>query len=169
MELPGKIEDVAFLEAALKSGGNANLITKRFSNTYGKGWFGDETKRDFEERSYEVACDINGVLEQRKVKFIYDKRVPSGKIVVKGESILKDIIRCCPYISDGISKLMVGTPMATRFEVVNVSPNGHDDLQVKYNCPFCRETILHKCGKNKGGENDKKTDSNVNSVGSNPI
>jgi len=92
-------------------------------------------------RSYNTVLVTKEYSEQLKIKFSYDGRTGFGRIYPFLENGIKDIFKCVPDVSLGISELHVGEPISAKSTVLKADGK----LSVEFTCPFCRGIEQHIC------------------------
>jgi hypothetical protein len=98
----------------------------------------------FITRIYKTSMNIGGIFREARIKFIYDKRDDSGKVVIAVPDEYKNILRPIPNPALGISELLVGERVSTSCNVCRVTEGG---LGVNIVCPFCKGMEQHICKK----------------------
>lgn len=144
--LKGSLGEVALWEGIIR-GCDPNLsIEKRNGNQIFAKW-----ERDTEQengpvitRVYKTTITINGIMREARIKFIYDGREGTGKVVIAMPNEYKGILRPIPNPALGITELLIGERVHTNCSVCKIPEGG---LGVNIVCPFCKGMEQHICKK----------------------
>jgi hypothetical protein len=144
--LKGSLGEVALWEGIIR-GCDPNLsIEKRNGNQIFAKW-----ERDTEQengpvitRVYKTTITINGIMREARIKFIFDGREGTGKVIIAMPNEYKGILRPIPNPALGITELLVGERVSTSCNVCKIPEGG---LGVNIICPFCKGMEQHICKK----------------------
>jgi hypothetical protein len=144
--LKGSLGEVALWEGIIR-GCDPNLsIEKRNGNQIFAKW-----ERDTEQengpvitRVYKTTITINGIMREARIKFIFDGREGTGKVIIAMPNEYKGILRPIPNPALGITELLVGERVSTSCNVCKIPEGG---LGVNIVCPFCKGMEQHICKK----------------------
>jgi hypothetical protein len=144
--LKGSLGEVALWEGIIR-GCDPNLsLEKRNGNQIFAKW-----ERDTEQengpvitRVYKTTITINGIMREARIKFIFDGREGTGKVIIAMPNEYKGILRPIPNPALGITELLVGERVSTSCNVCKIPEGG---LGVNIICPFCKGMEQHICKK----------------------
>jgi hypothetical protein len=143
--LKGSVKEVALWEGIIRGCDPSLALEKRNGNQplFAK-WVKDTEQENGPviTRVYKTNIMIDGMAREARIKFIYDGREDTGKIVIAMPNEYKGILRPIPNPALGITELLVGERVHTSCSVCRVPEGG---LGVNIVCPFCKGTENHVC------------------------
>ena len=143
--LEGSIKETALWESIIRNSDPSLALEKRNGNPplFSK-WLKEDEQEVGTLRTivYKTSIVINGIYREARIKFIYDARAGTGKIVTAVPNEYKDILRPTPNPALGLSELLVGERISTACKVCKIPEGG---LGVNIICPFCHGMEHHTC------------------------
>jgi len=143
--LEGSINEAVLWESIIRnSDTNLSLEKKNGNPPLFSKWLKEDEQEIGPLRTivYKTSITINGVYKEARIKFIYDKRQGTGKVVIAVPNEYKDILRPTPNPALGLSELLVGERISTACKVCRIPEGG---IGVNLICPFCHGMEHHSC------------------------
>ena len=143
--LKGAIKEVLLWESIIRGcDPNLSLLKRNGNEPLFSKWVKDTEQENGPviTRFYKTSIVIDGILREAKIKFIYDGREGTGKIIISMPNEYKGILRPIPNPALGITELLIGEKVHTACSVCKIPAGG---LGVSIICPFCKGMEQHIC------------------------
>ena len=145
--LKGSIKEVVLWEGIIRGCDPSLALERRNGNQplFSK-WVKDTEQESGPviTRVYKTSIVIDGLIREARIKFIYDGREDTGKVIIAMPNEYKGILKPIPNPALGITELLVGERVHTNCSVCRIPEGG---LGVNIVCPFCHGMEQHICKK----------------------